>query len=131
MGLSDAEVARKAGLTPTRYGHYVNDIREPDLATVVRICRVLAMRPDELLGFSDGEANLASVKHRRLTGFAAALDEPTLDVATAVMQALAATSKLREAIPPDITETADVSPPRAAGVRKRRTQHSTRPTRKV
>ncbi len=98
LGLSDAEVARRSGLTTTRYGHYVNDVREPDLATVVRICRVLGMRPDELLDFRETDNGaIASGRLERVVGFAAAMDEATLEVAVAVMQALAATTQLREA----------------------------------
>jgi transcriptional regulator with XRE-family HTH domain len=38
LQLSDAEVARRAGLAERRYGHYVRGMREPDYATLVRIC---------------------------------------------------------------------------------------------
>ena len=101
LQLSDAEVARRAGLLPTRYGHYVSGYREPDLATLVRICRVLALRPDELLGYQDpaspdGPAGDALGERRgRLAAFAAVMDAATLDLALAVMQALAATPALR------------------------------------
>ena len=54
LGLADAEVARRAGLTERRYGHYVTGAREPDLATLSRICEVLGVTPNDLLGFSDG-----------------------------------------------------------------------------
>ena len=101
LGLSDAEVARRAGLTATRYGHYVSDYREPDLATLVRVCRVLGLRPDELLGYRQGgsgedDGGLAD-KRRRVAGFVAAMDSATLDLALAVVQALAATAALRGA----------------------------------
>jgi transcriptional regulator with XRE-family HTH domain len=49
MGLSDAEVARRAGLSERRYGYYVTGEREPNLATLVRICEVLAATPNDLL----------------------------------------------------------------------------------
>lgn len=97
LRLSDAEVARRAGLTPTRYGHYVSDYREPDLATLVRICRVLGMRPNELLAYdrsSEVRDELAE-KRNKVAAFADAMDVRTLDLAIPVMQALAATSGLR------------------------------------
>lgn len=50
LGLSDAEVARRAGLSARRYGNYVQGLREPDLATLVRISRALQTTPDALLG---------------------------------------------------------------------------------
>ena len=49
LGLSDAEVARRAGLSERRYGHYVAGEREPNLATLVRISEVLALTPNDLL----------------------------------------------------------------------------------
>ncbi len=102
LQLSDAEVARRAGLLPTRYGHYVSGYREPDLATLVRICRVLALRPDELLGYEDPASpagDALGVQRGRLAAFAAVMDEATLDLALAVMQALAATPALRGIAP--------------------------------
>jgi len=49
LELSDAEVARRAGLAERRYGHYVRGVREPDFATLLRICSVLDVTPDDLL----------------------------------------------------------------------------------
>jgi transcriptional regulator with XRE-family HTH domain len=49
LGLSDAEVARRAGLSERRYGYYATGEREPNLATLVRICHVLGVTPNELL----------------------------------------------------------------------------------
>ena len=98
LGLSDAEVARRAGLTATRYGHYVNDYREPDLATLVRICRVLGLRPEELLAYDEpgGAGDELTERLRRVVAFAETMDAQTLDLAIPVMQALAATSDLRK-----------------------------------
>lgn len=53
LNLSDAEVARRAGLNERRYGHYVTGKREPDLATLLRICGVLKTTPNVLLGFEE------------------------------------------------------------------------------
>ena len=104
LGLSDAEVARRAGLTTTRYGHYVTDYREPDLATLVRICRVLGVRPDEVLCFSPAEEDDLTRQRRSVTGFAEVMDGSTLAVAITVMHALAATSSLREPQDPPMKE---------------------------
>jgi len=49
LHLSDAEVARRAGLSERRYGHYVRGVREPNFATLLRICPVLDVTPNELL----------------------------------------------------------------------------------
>jgi transcriptional regulator with XRE-family HTH domain len=49
LNLSDAEVARRAGLAERRYGHYVRSTHEPDYATLVRICTALDLTPNDLL----------------------------------------------------------------------------------
>ncbi|MFL1462597.1 helix-turn-helix domain-containing protein [Roseococcus sp. DSY-14] len=50
LGLSDAEVARRAGLGQPRYSNYSNGIREPALDVLVAIARALETTPDRLLG---------------------------------------------------------------------------------
>lgn len=101
LQLSDAEVARRAGLTSTRYGHYVSGYREPDLATLVRICRVLGLRPDDLLGYDSFSQTPDGLQERRqrVAAFAEVMNAETLDLAIPVMQALAATPELRGATP--------------------------------
>ena len=56
LGVSNAEVARRAELTERRYAHYVSGDREPDLTTLVRIAEVLQTTPDVLLGVSGTDA---------------------------------------------------------------------------
>lgn len=63
LGLSDADVARRAGLTERRYGHYVTGTRRPDYETLLRLCNVLDTSPNEVLGYeatqtSDGTTRL-------------------------------------------------------------------------
>lgn len=90
LGLTDAEVARRAGLSETRFAHYVRDRREPDYGTFVRICRLLATTPDALLDF-DGPAtdDEAAVLLDRLHVVALTMDEPTLRTAVEVVTAMA------------------------------------------
>lgn len=57
LSLTDSEVARRAGLTERRYAHYVKGTREPDMATLVRVCRVLNTTPNDLLGVTTGRAS--------------------------------------------------------------------------
>ena len=66
LGLTDAEVARRLGLAQGRYSNYVNGAREPDLATLARICRELAISPDELLGFRTREDDGATAVRARI-----------------------------------------------------------------
>ena len=96
LGLSDAEVARRAGLTATRYGHYVSDYREPDLATFGRICGVLGTTPNDLLGFEAAPDGLEAAR-ALVVRSAAVMDAATLETAAKVMRALAATSTSRRA----------------------------------
>ncbi len=53
LGLSNAEVARRAGIADRRYGNYVLGRTEPDLQTLGMIARALGLTPNDLLGFSD------------------------------------------------------------------------------
>jgi DNA-binding Xre family transcriptional regulator len=49
LELSDAEVARRAGLAERRYSHYVRGTRQPDFKTLLRICSALDTTPNDLL----------------------------------------------------------------------------------
>jgi transcriptional regulator with XRE-family HTH domain len=53
LGISHADAARRSGLSERRYSHYVTGIREPDLATLVRISRALQTSPNHLLGVDE------------------------------------------------------------------------------
>ncbi|WP_248449167.1 helix-turn-helix domain-containing protein [Sinorhizobium meliloti] len=55
LGISNAEVARRAGLSDRRYGNYISGRREPDLSTLVRIANVLGASVDELVGMNLSE----------------------------------------------------------------------------
>ena len=77
LGLSDAEVARRAGLSERRYGYYATGEREPNLATLLRICEVLAASPNDLL-LAEGEPPRQSGRDRLLARIAAATDALTV-----------------------------------------------------
>jgi transcriptional regulator with XRE-family HTH domain len=83
LDLADAEVARRAGLSPRRYGNYVTGDREPDLQTLVRICKVLATTPDHLLGFDETRKKKTERDRLldRLVAAAAVLNDTQLKVA--------------------------------------------------
>lgn len=120
LGWSDAEVARRLGLAQTRYANYVTDRHEPDLETLLRICRVLGTEPGELLGHDPvrGDAGAASGAgtgtggpgggeaagqrlRRRIAAASQAMDEATLRLAAEVMDALAARPSARPLAPPE------------------------------
>ena len=66
LNLSDAEVARRAGLGVRRYGNYVTGDREPDFQTFLRICEVLDVTPNDLLGFSDADNSSPRTEREQL-----------------------------------------------------------------
>lgn len=91
LGLSDAEIARRLGFGPSRYTNYVSDLREPDFATLLRICELLETTPNDLLGIGGQTPSLSSpeVLRERIAVVAAAMDADTLRLAAEMMSALA------------------------------------------
>lgn len=90
LGISHAEVARRAGLSETRYGNYVSGRREPDLATLVRISSVLATTPNDLLTNSLTESAPEELARQRAKVALAALQSDDLERVAIMVEALAA-----------------------------------------
>lgn len=91
LNLTDAEVARRAGLTTRRYGHYVTDRNEPDLETLLSLCAVLETSPDHLLGLEDGAGGATQDHLRTLRAINAQLrqlDTSTLKLAKGLIAVL-------------------------------------------
>lgn len=91
LDLSDAEVARRAGLTARRYGHYVTGTREPDLQTLVRICTVLDTTPDRMLGLGTHAARRKTERDKlidRLIATAKVLDNAQIKIAVRQIEAI-------------------------------------------
>lgn len=97
LGISNAEVARRVGLSERRYAHYVSGKREPDLATLVRIAEVLGTTPNRLLGIEGGDvaSTATSILHDRLQAATNAMNEQILEII--VTQAEAVVSMQRRA----------------------------------
>ena len=90
LGLSDTEVARRLDISQPHYANYVNDINEPDLATLVRICRALGIAPDEALRFADAPRQTGDdLLKARITAAAGCKDAARLRIAAALMDTLA------------------------------------------
>lgn len=53
LGLTEAEVARKSGVEARAYSNYVNEKREPDYQTLLRICGTLRATPNEIFGIDE------------------------------------------------------------------------------
>lgn len=91
LGLSNAEIARRANLTERRYGNYVTGVREPDLATLARIARALGVTPDALLGFDGGGARSGTERLiERLVVSASTLPKGDLELLIVQVEAVAA-----------------------------------------
>jgi len=90
LGISNAEVARRAGLSERRYGNYVSGRREPDLATLVRIASVLATTPTDLLTTPLKESALGELARQRAIAALAALQSDDLERVVVIVEALAA-----------------------------------------
>lgn len=92
LGISNAEVARRVGLSERRYGNYISGTRQPDLATLVKISAVLMTSLDELL--SDKPDKSAKSPKRslqeRISSAAEALNEDDLARVAIMLDALAA-----------------------------------------
>ena len=91
LELSDAEVARRAGLAERRYGHYVRGAREPDLQTLLRICTALDLTPNDLLVPDTPSRRLAAHDRWliRLVAAARSLDVDDIKLAARQIEALA------------------------------------------
>ena len=90
LGISNAEAARRVGLSERRYANYVSGSREPDLATLVRIARVLETTPNELLGFGpEVKRSKRNLLKERLNAAANAMDDRELEIAVVLAEAVA------------------------------------------
>ena len=100
LGLADATVADRLGLSQQRYHNYTSDQTEPDYETLVRICRALAIEPNVVLGFSAmrAEADEGSALQARITAAASTMALPTLRVTAAVVDTLAREHKPEAAL---------------------------------
>ena len=109
LGLSDAEVARRAGLSERRYGYYATGEREPNLATLIRICEVLGATPNDLL-LSEGKPAPQSARERLLGRISAAtnnLSFAELDLAACLIECVSKNRRARrQRVGPEGTATA-------------------------
>ena len=95
LGISNAEVARRAGLSKRRYGNYVSGRREPDLATLIRIASVLATAPNDLLTERSSASTPDDLVRQRAIAALTALPRDDLERVTVMLEALAATRTLQ------------------------------------
>lgn len=91
LGLADATVAERLGLSQQRYHNYTSDQTEPDLETLVRNCHALGTDPSAMLGFGvpGTEGDDAAMLRARIAATASTMAVPTLWVTAAVVDTLA------------------------------------------
>jgi transcriptional regulator with XRE-family HTH domain len=90
LGISNAEVARRAGLSERRYGNYVSGRREPDLSTLVKIAKVLTTTPNDLLSKETQAISAVESSRQRAVAAIAALRADDLNRVAIMVEALAA-----------------------------------------
>jgi hypothetical protein len=79
-------------LAERRYGHYVRGTREPDFQTLLRICSVLGVTPNDLLVADAASRRRVSDHDRWLSRFVAAaqaLDANDVKLAARQIEAIA------------------------------------------
>lgn len=91
LGISNAEVARRVGLSERRYANYVSGKREPDLATLVKIAEILGTSPNSLLitPTNDEGLSLKDLLQDRLMIAANHMDEQLLELTVVQAEAVA------------------------------------------
>lgn len=90
LGVSNAEIARRLGVSERRYAHYTRGDREPDLATLTRIAAVFRTSTDDLLGLAErSETSVRDVLRGRLIVAAEGLSERDLALLVATAEAAA------------------------------------------
>ena len=90
LGVSNAEIARRLGVSERRYAHYTRGDREPDLATLTRIAAVFRSSTDELLGVVErSEGTERDVLRERLLSAAEGLSDRDLGLLVTMTEAAA------------------------------------------
>ena len=91
LGLSQADVARLAGLNERRFNHYARGRRQPDLATLVRLAKTLKTTPNWLLGFDlTDQSQPRNQLEAKVIAACQSLELPKLGLAVSLLTALAA-----------------------------------------
>ena len=88
LGISNAEVARRADLSERRYGNYVTGRRQPDFTTLLRIAEVLETSPNVLLGIADQSLPGKDPLRDRINAALAALGEADKELIAACTDAI-------------------------------------------
>ncbi len=92
LGFSQAEVARRAGISERRFGHYMGGRSEPDLQLLVKIAVALDVTPNHLLGVEPRapikKADEAGRIRSRIAAAYATMDDGSLPLALTLVEAV-------------------------------------------
>lgn len=86
LKLTDAAIAEKLGMDSRRYGYYATGDREPDMATLINIAKVLLTTPNALLGVDDPAY---APRLQRLLGACSNLSDDQIETITILAETLA------------------------------------------
>ena len=89
LGMTDADVARRLDVASSRYSKWVLDQREPDYATLLRLCGVLACSPDDLLLAPGNGQSADDLRLAKCASALASLDGEKADLVVAMIAAAA------------------------------------------
>ena len=93
LEISQAEAARRCGLSPARFNNYVKSTRTPDIDTLMSMAKAMETTTDYLLGFSSAEPpDVAAVLLRllELAGMERAKAEAIAETAQEALKVLSA-----------------------------------------
>jgi transcriptional regulator with XRE-family HTH domain len=91
LKMSEAQIAKHLGLSRACYANYLNGQGERDFTLLLRLCQVLRITPNELLGY-DSRAAAPPATRRYLQRIAAAipiLAPKSLKVVASIIDAMA------------------------------------------
>lgn len=114
IGMTDIAVARRIGLSQSRYASYVGGKREPDFQTFLKICETLATRPDIILGVESSNPSVTAKEAIRIRAISAleAMDTHDQTMALASVEAMAEASLSARRATPQPSEMSDERPPK-------------------
>jgi transcriptional regulator with XRE-family HTH domain len=91
LKMSETQIAKHLGLNRACYTNYVNGQGERDFALLLRLCRVLRISPNELLGYDSRAAGPRTTRHylQRIATAVPVLTPKSLKMVASIIDATA------------------------------------------
>jgi transcriptional regulator with XRE-family HTH domain len=98
LQLSQAEIARRSGVTSRAFNHYLIGRSEPKLATLLRIAAVLNCTPNDLLGVGTATGSVGKKRAMlsEISCLCATLNEKSLRLSLYILRGILAAQGARE-----------------------------------